>query len=302
MNQDSQDKTAMDSLMAAWMKSATDFWTSAPNMWSFSSDASTAGSGESQGFGNQKRGPWQNAFKIWHSLFSTLGTPDAMEAFFKGAGATPEIFMKISGTGMKGYAAFYQQWLKKVGKLAQPEKAYHFENLDENVFNAWKELYEKEIQPFLNVPQLGLARSYQERVNETLDRFNLYQVQLAGLLRMLYLPLEKSARVMEEKLEEHAREGKLSENFKEYYEMWIKVLEGHYMTLFKSPEYLEAFSNTLSANENFKLAQHNMMADMLQSLPIPTHKEMDDLYKEIYLLKKTVKEMAKKLAQQEASN
>jgi hypothetical protein len=28
---------------------------------------------------------------------------------------------------------------------------------------------------------------------------------------------------------------------------------------------------------------------------------MDDLYKEIYLLKKTVKEMAKKLAQQEAS-
>ena len=29
-------------------------------------------------------------------------------------------------------------------------------------------------------------------------------------------------------------------------------------------------------------------------LPVPTHKEMDELYKEIYLLKKRIKELEKK--------
>jgi class III poly(R)-hydroxyalkanoic acid synthase PhaE subunit len=301
MNQDSQEKNTMDSLMAAWMKSASDFWMSGPKMWPGSSDASPGGLGSTQGLGDRSQGGWPAAFKLWNALFSSLSTPEAMETFFKGASVSPEIFMKMSRTGMEGYAAFYQQWLKKTGNLAQPEKAYHFENLDENVFYAWKELYEKEIQPFLNVPQLGLARSYQERVNEALDRFNLYQAEVAGFLRILYVPVEKSLRVMEEKIEELSKEGKLSENFKEYYDMWIKVLEGHYMTLFKSPEYLKALSNTLNANENFKMARHNMMVDILQSLPIPTNKDMDELYKEIYLLKKTVKDMARKMAEQESS-
>jgi len=41
------------------------------------------------------------------------------------------------------------------------------------------------------------------------------------------------------------------------------------------------------------MARHRMLTDMLQSLPLPTNKEMDELYKELYLLKKRVRELEK---------
>jgi class III poly(R)-hydroxyalkanoic acid synthase PhaE subunit len=301
MNQDSQEKGNMDSLLAAWMKSATDFWMSGAKMWSPPSEAPKSGSTSVGGFKDRTQESWQNAFKLWQGLLSSMSTPESVEAFLSGASTSPEIAMKIARTAMEGYSAFYQQWLKKMGNLSEPGQAYHFENLDQNTFKAWRELYEKEIRPFLKSPQLGLTRSYQERMNEALDSFNLYQTAVAEFFQMLSLPVEKSLRVMEEKLEELSREGKLSENFKDYYDMWVKVLEGHYMTLFKSPEYLQSLSNTLNAIANFKTARHKMLVDILQFLPIPTNKDMDELYKEIYLLKKTVKEMKKKMAEQETS-
>jgi len=71
------------------------------------------------------------------------------------------------------------------------------------------------------------------------------------------------------------------------------------MTLFKSPEYLQTLSRTLSTVAEFKTAQHEMLVDAMKSLPIPTNKDMDDLYKEFYLLKKKVKELEKKLEEKD---
>ena len=73
------------------------------------------------------------------------------------------------------------------------------------------------------------------------------------------------------------------------YQMWIKILEGHYMTLFQSPEYVKTLGKTLDAMAEFSAANNDVMADMLNILPISTQKDMDDLYKEIYLLKKRIK-------------
>ena len=126
------------------------------------------------------------------------------------------------------------------------------------------------------------------------------QVAVGEFLHHLNAPVEKSLKAMQEKIEEQAKEGKLSENFKDYYNMWIKILEGHYMTLYKTPEYIESMGRALSAVEEYKIARDNVLMDLLQFLPIPTNKEMDELYKEFYVLKKTVKEMAKKLKKLES--
>ena len=86
------------------------------------------------------------------------------------------------------------------------------------------------------------------------------------------------------------------EEFKDYYRRWLKVLEGHYMTLFKSPEYTRTMSHTLNALEDFTLAKQELLAEALEALPIPTHRDMDELYREVYLLKKQVKDLSKKMA------
>jgi hypothetical protein len=54
---------------------------------------------------------------------------------------------------------------------------------------------------------------------------------------VLYLPLEKSLPAIEEELAEPAKEEKLPENFGDYHNVWIKILEERYVTLYHSGEY-----------------------------------------------------------------
>ena len=144
-------------------------------------------------------------------------------------------------------------------------------------------------------------RLYQERTNTALDKFNEMQAAVGEFLHHLNGPVERSVKAMQGKLEEQAKEGKLSENFKDYYNTWIKIMEGDYMTLYKTPEYIDSLGRALRAVEEYKIARDNVLTDLLQFLPIPNNKEMDELYKEIHVLKKTVKEMAKKLKKLEST-
>jgi polyhydroxyalkanoate synthesis regulator phasin len=67
------------------------------------------------------------------------------------------------------------------------------------------------------------------------------------------------------------------------------------MTLFQSPEYIRTLNKTLDTMSEFSKAKKEILQDFLNMLPVPTHKEMDELYKEIYLLKKRIKELEKKI-------
>ena len=44
-----------------------------------------------------------------------------------------------------------------------------------------------------------------------------------------------------------------------------------------------------------------VLTELLEFLPIPTNKEMDELYRDLYTLKKQVKESAKKISKLESA-
>jgi polyhydroxyalkanoate synthase subunit PhaE len=295
MEQEQREKTGPESLLAAWIKSAADFWMSSAKSWPEAAGVSKPAASFQPG--GKGRGPesWQAGFRMWQALTSALSEPGTWDAFSRGISNLPDIVTKMVQTGWDGYFHLQQLWMERSGKIGQHSEAYQFENLDQQAFKVWTETYEKNFRQFLNVPQLGLTRLYQERVNHATDQFNQLQEAVAEFMYMLYLPMEKSLQVMQVKLEEISREGKLSENFKDYYNMWIKILEGHYMTLLKSPEYTRVLSKLLTVTEDFKMAKQAVLSDVLSNLPIPTLKDMDELCKEIYLLKKKVRALEKKL-------
>jgi polyhydroxyalkanoate synthesis regulator phasin len=107
--------------------------------------------------------------------------------------------------------------------------------------------------------------------------------------------MTKSFSVIQEKLGQLSEAGELPEDSKQYYQMWIKILEGHYMTLFQSAEYIETLAKTMDALAEFSAAKNDLLQDLLNALPVSTQKDMDDLYHEIYLLKKRIKALEKKL-------
>jgi polyhydroxyalkanoate synthesis regulator phasin len=288
MSEDSTKKAEVESLFSSCLKNSNDIW-SALNKVIPQPEKLQPGAN------NRFLEQWQTNLNLMNSFSQALSEPETAASTANSINALPEIFLKMAKSGWEASFQLQKHLMEKAGKIGQRTEAYNFDNMDQEVFKALTDIYDKELRQYFHIPQLGLTRFYQERFNDFLDKKNVFETTLAEFLSILYLPMEKSFKVLQEKLQTMAQEGVLPKEIKDNYAIWVKILEGHYMTLFKSKEYTDALHNTLNKMEDYVLAKNESMRDCLQFLPVPTNKEMDDLYKEFHLLKKRVKELEKKV-------
>ena len=281
-----------ESSIFPWLKDATDMWLNLAQTMPSGTDSALKTQTAVQ---NRFTRQLETNLNLLKSFSRMMSEPESASAAANSFSALPEILLKMAGSGFDVAMQIQNHLMEKAGNIGKRTEAYNFDNLDQDVFKALTEIYEKELRQYLKIPPLGLTRFYQERFNELLDKHNLFETTLAEFLSILYLPMEKSFRVLQEKLQEMAEEGHLPSDTKESYGMWLKILEGHYMNLFKSKEYTDALHRTLNKLEDFLIAKNDTMRDFLQLMPVVTHRDMDDLYKEFHLLKKRVKELEKKI-------
>jgi polyhydroxyalkanoate synthase subunit PhaE len=291
-NYEAKDNTSNEFLFLTWLEAAADFWSNLIQTATLSPDGSKRAQNAAQ---NRFLEQWKTNLSFIKSFSQAMREPDSAPSTANSIDVLPKILLKMTKSGWDAGFQIQKHLLEKIAKIGKRTEAYNFDNMDEEVFKASTEIYEKELQQYFHIPPLGLTRYYQERFNELLDKNNLFETTLAEFFSILYLPMEKSFKVLQEKLQNMAQEGMLPKETKDHYAMWVKILEGHYMNLFKSKEYTNALHKTLSKMEDFILAKNEAMHDFLQLLPIPTNKEMDDLYKEFHLLKKRVKELEKQI-------
>lgn len=275
-----------------WLKPSFSFW--------FQSAEENKGENNGQKnqaeTGNRFLEQWQKNLNLMKAFSQAIiNEPESTAAAIKAISTLPEIILKMAKSGLEAGSQSQQHILEKITKIGQRADAYNFDNLDQEVFKALSEIYEKELRQYFRIPQLGLTRFYQERFAELLDKKNIFEATAAEFLSIIYLPIEKSYKVFQDELQAMAQEGKLPKDAKDNYAIWVRILEGHYMNLFQSKEYTDALHNTLDKMEDFILAKDDALRDFLQFLPIPTTKEMDELYMEFYHLKKRVKELENKI-------
>ena len=294
MDENQQEKIEKMLPLTEWIKSSTDLWTSlmkvTPAATDMLTDLSTKKTTKSRSLESM-----ESALKMWQSLSSALSEPAIADATLKGFHSLPDVFLKVAQASWGICFQIQKSHIEKAGKISQQVDAYHFENVDQELFKSLKEIYEKEIRQFFYVPQLGLTRSYQERLSLFMDRLNLLEVTGAEFLSLIYLPFEQSFKVMQLELEKLTKEGKVLKETKEYYNLWVKILEGHFMTLFKSPEFNQTLADLFNKLSEFIMAKNEVLQDVLQILPVPTYKEIDELYKDLHILKKKVRDLERQL-------
>lgn len=292
MADESNQSPLNDSSVFPWLKTTAEMWLNLAKTASPQTETALKTQTAMQNRFTQQLETNLNLIKSYSRMMSE---PESMSAAANSVTALPDILLKMTKSGFDAAAQIQNHLVEKSGRIGKRTEAYNFDNLDQEMFKALTEVYEKEIRQYLKIPPLGLTRFYQERFNALQDKHNLFEATLAEFLSILYLPMEKSFKVLSEKLQQMAEEGNLPKEPRESYGMWLKILEGHYMNLFKSKEYADALHRTLNKLEDFLIAKDEAMRDFLQLLPVVTHKEMDDLYKEFHLLKKRVRELEKQL-------
>ncbi len=227
--------------------------------------------------------------KMWQTMAKAMGEPTNFMHFQKATEVTPELLLHFSQTCLQSFTSLQTEageWIKKRGASLS---SADIQELDSELIKDLAQTYEREFSKYFKVPQVGLGRFYQERSLRVVDKYNFFQLALSEFLHILYLPLEKSLKRLQDKVVEMVEVGPLDNKSKTYYNLWIKLLESEYMELFQQPDYAEAMSKTLTAFNDFSQARQVMVEDILKQLNIPTNKELDELSKEIYLLKKRLR-------------
>ena len=100
------------------------------------------------------------------------------------------------------------------------------------------------------------------------------------------IPMEKSYYGVQEEIAKLEKEGKAAiKDSRALYQLWIQKLEDHYMALLRSDDYMNTLRQTLNSLHDFRAARAEFFMDQLQNLPIPTNRDMDELYKDLHILK-----------------
>jgi hypothetical protein len=301
MEQGQNTETGNQAMFGAWMSSAMNFWEQMVKMGTGVSGASAESAKASKSSTHPAMKSYEAAGKIFQAAVSAFSDPKNMGAALKGADAIPEFLMQMSRQIYDGCFEVQKQFIDRAKRMGQQTKAYSFDDIDQEMFKSFREIYEKEFTKFFQVPQVGLTRFYQERLNRMMDKFNLFHANLSEFIYLFYVPLEKAASIVQEKISLMAEKGELQDDTKFYYNMWVKILEGHYMTLLQSPEYTQSLDSTITALVEYREAKDDLMYDFLQNLPIPTNRDMDALYKEFHVLKQKMRELCRKMEEMETA-
>lgn len=166
-------------------------------------------------------------------------------------------------------------------------------------FQAMIEAYSMSMQNMLNMPKLGITREYQERTTQALDKLNLFSTMASEFSLLLLQPVQRSLVKMQYKLKELDEGDGYSVDVKEYYALWIKILEGDYMQLMQSPGFVNSFHKVLHAYLEFHAIYEEVMQDALRLMPVAKKNDLEEVHKENHLLKKEVKTMSARIAKLE---
>eukprot|EP00767_Chilomastix_cuspidata_P008160 gnl/Chilomastix_cuspidata/9233.p1 GENE.gnl/Chilomastix_cuspidata/9233~~gnl/Chilomastix_cuspidata/9233.p1 ORF type:complete len:295 (-),score=28.18 gnl/Chilomastix_cuspidata/9233:8-892(-) len=236
---------------------------------------------------------WNLSLQTWQSVAQSLQNPDESFLSEKSLEERRQALEKIMETMADSFKIIQEKGMEQAEAMKSSWGNFDPEKIDKEMFKKWETFYTNELSKVLGMPQVGLGREYQEKMADALDKFNLFNATLIEFLYFLYLPMEKTFILMQKDIEKMAAEGKFPENSEELYSMWLKKLESHYMSMFHSNEYVSVMAKTLENMAQFKSARDAVLEDVVSTMPVPTKSEIDEMYKEVAELKRTVKRLEK---------
>jgi hypothetical protein len=289
--------------MDPWTKQMMNFWQkSVSGMYSAQDSfpgASSRGADQYSQSGSEN--PWEMPFKMAQSMCeSFLGMWGGNTGAAGQKKNYADMMMSMMQMGLEEYVELQQKWMREIAGSSMFGETGEHEGLMK-ITSMWLDSAQKIIRPLLNAPTVGLTRSYQEQANQVIDKYYTFSSSLTQLLHHLNVPMDAATKVVREQMEGMTKEGGIDIQDKQFYDKWVATLESNYMEMFKTPDYIHLLSKTVDSYSDFLTAQQQVAGNSLRSLPVATTKDMDELSKEIYVLKKRLRELSKKMDSQFAS-
>ena len=154
-------------------------------------------------------------------------------------------------------------------------------------------IYEETVGKFLSIPQFGIPRESFQEVMAAMDAYFRFMAAIGDFLVKFNIPLKDGLETLVAAIKEREGTEKGFKSAKEIYDFDVNILDEKYDRYIKSPEGVQIVVDVVEKYLDFKKKSDVVKDILFKSLSIPTSKEMEDVYRGIYdLRKKTRKQEA----------
>src|SRR4030065_651574 len=167
----------------------------------------------------------------------------------------------------------------------------NFESTQE-FFDQWLKVYNATTGRLVDMPSLGPSREKSEKMMKGFSTFvNLYTAGMDSNSNFQSVFMEAMRRVHEKTGSD--MDGEISpEKCKDFYKIWIETYSETFKEFLKSGHFASDMGKLNSNLMDFQTYNREMLEESyLKPMNLPTKTEIDEINKELYCLKKTVKEL-----------
>jgi len=167
-----------------------------------------------------------------------------------------------------------------------------FESTQE-FFDLWLKTYQASFGRLVEMPAMGPAREKSEKLMKGFSNFvNLYTAGMESNTDLQTVFKEAMRKVREKTAAE--MEGDVSpEKYKDFYKIWMETYSETFHEFLKSGHFANDLGKFMSHLMEFQKFNREMLEEnYLKPMNIPTKTEIDEINKELYSLRKTVKELS----------
>jgi class III poly(R)-hydroxyalkanoic acid synthase PhaE subunit len=178
------------------------------------------------------------------------------------------------------------------------------------------ELYQESVGKYLEVPQLGISREAVEQFNSAISAYHKFLGETGDFLVAFSTPLKKAMDILQQTIRDREQTEGEFKSAKEVYNLAVEIFDKEYDEWLKSPEGVQHVAMVVDKYMDYRRKFNPVRDNLFKSLSIPTKREMEDVYRGIYDIKKksrqqdavirqqsdTIKKLNRKIRKLEASS
>lgn len=187
-------------------------------------------------------------------------------------------------------------------KLAEDQLKLSLETTQEFI-DMWTKSYQSTLGKLAQVPAFGPVREKQEKIMKSMPLYSkLYTTWVDSNINLQSVLLEATRKTFERTVEHRInsswcdKEGKSCgpEKYKEFYKIWIDTYSDTFKEFMKSGHYASDMGKFASIFIDFQTHSREIVEEnYLKPANIPTRTDIEEIHKELYDLRKTVKDLTR---------
>ncbi len=216
--------------------------------------------------------------------------PELTQEFYDQSSKYIETWGSSAEKFVKPWAEACQKNIQTLPKLASGDVESDvgsmmgmFHNLFKAFFGTFGEIFK--------FPPVGKDREKVELLLTSLDKYAVYMAKNMEYQHLIFIPSKKAMEKISEKMVQMIKDGEEVKSFDDFLDLWININEKSYLELFHTDEFSRVQGELLQASLDVRTNLHKLMELVLADFPIALRSEMDDAYKTIYELKRTVRKI-----------